>query len=578
VIFLQNIRHIFAWQSKTRRSVHLLLLCLALGCTVAQLVSAQDQQTEASATLQGTVINSVTHGPIARALVSYENRLGTLTDAQGRFELRVDAGNPGERFSLSAVKPGYLGYLKEPHSRSTVDVEASPGMDVTISLMPEALIIGRVTLSTGEPAYGVGVEIFSRQAQNGVFRWAHKRQTQTNSNGEFRFAELEAGSYKVLTREYMDQNPLTKVPGQLYGFPPVAYPNATDFDSANTIQLAAGETLQADMLLVQHPYFNVKISLANSPMPGSGMHITVSPSGHPTPGYSLSYNRQTEKIEGSLPDGNYSVEATTYEPAPRIGMVHFPVAGAPAEGASMALSPSGSITLNVREEFTTTARNQSGTWSIGGGTFKVHGPRNYLEANAEAADDFEEKTRSMREPRKDDDPLVIDGLAPGRYWLRLDSSVGYVASATMGTVDLLQQPFVMGLGPSTPVEITMRDNFAEIEGTVGGVATTATPNGADNAEENASLSGQRSTAYVYCVPLAESAGKFQQLGVDSQGKFDSQNMVPGSYLVLAFQSRQSNLPYRDAEAMRAYEAKGQEVRLSPGQKANVELAIIPDSD
>jgi hypothetical protein len=44
--------------------------------------------------------------------------------------------------------------------------------------------------------------------------------------------------------------------------------------------------------------------------------------------------------------------------------------------------------------------------------------------------------------------------------------------------------------------------------------------------------------------------------------------------VLAFKNRQPNLPYRDPESMQVYEAKGQTVHLSSGQKATVQLQII----
>jgi hypothetical protein len=55
-------------------------------------------------------------------------------------------------------------------------------------------------------------------------------------------------------------------------------------------------------------------------------------------------------------------------------------------------------------------------------------------------------------------------------------------------------------------------------------------------------------------------------------------MAPGTYRVLAFKSRQPNLPYRDPKAMKPYESKGQVVHLSSGEKASVQLQLIPDSE
>jgi len=48
--------------------------------------------------------------------------------------------------------------------------------------------------------------------------------------------------------------------------------------------------------------------------------------------------------------------------------------------------------------------------------------------------------------------------------------------------------------------------------------------------------------------------------------------------VLAFKSRQEHLPFRDPEAMKAYDSKGQVVHLSSGEKASVQIQILPDSE
>jgi hypothetical protein len=55
-------------------------------------------------------------------------------------------------------------------------------------------------------------------------------------------------------------------------------------------------------------------------------------------------------------------------------------------------------------------------------------------------------------------------------------------------------------------------------------------------------------------------------------------MVPGTYRLLASRSSQLNPPYRDAEAMRAYESDGQVVHLSAGQKLSVQLPAIPSTE
>jgi hypothetical protein len=55
-------------------------------------------------------------------------------------------------------------------------------------------------------------------------------------------------------------------------------------------------------------------------------------------------------------------------------------------------------------------------------------------------------------------------------------------------------------------------------------------------------------------------------------------VAPGNYRVLAFKTRQPNLPYRDAEAMKAFDAKGQIVHFSAGQKTTVQLQTISTTE
>jgi hypothetical protein len=566
-----------------QRVPFLLIILLAVGCISAEQASAQGQQPDnGQRSVRGIVVNAVTHEPIGRALVySPDNRFAMLTDSEGHFEFTLpkadiqsensltgegqpqriwSSGSAGSLPWLMARKPGFL---DDPNQGS--QVEASLGSERTISLMPEALIKGRVILSATDAAIGVNVQIFTRQVQEGIPRWIPGISVQANSNGEFRFAELLPGSYKLVTHELMDNDPAATVPGgQLYGFPPVYYPSATDFAAASTIQLTAGQTFHADISLVRQPYYPVRIPVANGDA-NSGMNITVSPQGHHGPGYSLGYNAEKQRIEGFLPNGNYLVEAAMLGPVLAAGAVNIAVAGAPFEGPGMTLTGNSSIILHVKEEFSATDWTGSGSMMIEGRTIRLHGPRLYLQVSAEPTDDFEQhRGGSIRPPTgPNDDSLVIENLASGRYWLRLSSSRGYVAAATMGGVDLLHEPLVVAAGSNTPIEISMRDDNAEIDGTVAGITAGPTTTSAP--------------AYVYCVPLPDSSGQFQFLFVSPEGTFNSPMMAPGTYRVLAFKSTQPNLPYRDAEAMRAYETKGQIVHLSPGQKTTLQLQIVSGS-
>src|SRR5271166_393453 len=191
----------------------LALASISLEHAVAQKLQADPEKT----TISGTVTNVITHAPIARALVSSnDNRYAMLTDGSGHFEFDLAIENAAapsrvggrltgitnpddRRVWLTARKPGFLGEGEN-------GAAAIPGEEVTISLTPESLIVGHVTLSNSEAPTGLVVELFSRQVRDGLPRWIPQHSAQSNSAGEFRFADLPAGPYKLITHELLDND------------------------------------------------------------------------------------------------------------------------------------------------------------------------------------------------------------------------------------------------------------------------------------------------------------------------------------------------------------------------------------
>lgn len=549
--------------------------CFAAIQATGQTAPPNDQPKK----VHGAVINAVTQAPIARALVvSSDNRFAVLTDGEGQFELtlpndnsQTDVGTISSvngRFGLCgswlrARKPGFLDDCNEPGAESK-----SSGDDHTIALVPEALIYGRVTLPDNDQLSGTSVQLFFREVNDGLPRWIPMRGAFTNSAGEFRFFDLRPGEYRLFMHERADNDTVTSTAVKAYGYPPVYYPSAADFSGAATIRLSAGQSVEADISAVRQPYYRVAIPVSSDV--ASGLRVTVQ--AQTGPGYSLGYNAAAKRIEGFLPTGNYVVEAETVGESSASGTVDLKVNGTPAEGPPMTLVPDGSLTLNVKEEFTDKTPGGTMQWGDGKRTFRVQGPRTYLNPRLEPVDDLEPRRGgSARPPTGDNDnSLILENLVPGHYyWLRIDTGRGYVASARLGDVDLFHQPLTVAGGSSTPVEIEMRDDTAEIEVTVSGLESPSTESGSPAASPR---------AFVYCVPEPDSPGQFRRLDSSESGKFGSTAMAPGAYRVLAFASPQEHLPYRDAEAMKAYDTKGPVVRLTAGEKASVQVSLIVDSE
>jgi hypothetical protein len=323
--------------------------------------------------------------------------------------------------------------------------------------------------------------------------------------------------------------------------------------------------------LVKKPYFRVKLPVNDQSEFGIGVDVFA---GHKGPGFSLGYNQLHRAVEGMLPSGTYTVEVTSYRPngATFTGLQSITIKGAAIDGPSIGLAPASPIMVNVKEEFTSADRNGSMIVSRNGRSTQVNGPRRYLNVMLESADDFGMGTAvSLHPASAEDEALVIDGAAPGRYWVLVQSARGYAASIRSGNIDLLHQPLVVEAGGASPIEITMRDDWAEISGKVEGITSPVQPSRGVNA------SAVPSFVHVYCIPLADSGGQFTDIWVNSDGTFNSSQIPAGAYRLLAFDRPQTEMEYRDPEAMQAYDSKGSVVRVAGGQKERVTLHLISTS-
>src|SRR5216684_235578 len=593
----------FEWTEKRMRSPRS-LKALAFGiaalscCSSISRLSAQSTTAgiEQADSLRGLVLNSLTHEPISRALVfSPDNRFARMTDDRGHFEFTFPrpeaektAGFAGtsdvrsletSQFQhaginrptmLMARKTGFL-------SRNNEGLQLSPALqELTISLVPEARVVGHVVLPGSDGSDKIQVELYRRQVREGREHWEPAGTAMSRSDGEFRFAELSAGSYKLLTHELLDRDPLTFNPrGQLFGYPPIYYPAAPDFATASIVRLSPGETFQAKVSPAKREYYPVKLGVKNAPA-SLQAGIQVWPQGHAGPGYSLGYNVEDELIEGLLPDGTYTVRVTTYGPNAMTGMLNITLSGAALSGPAVTLLPNSSITVSVKEEFQHTDTVPQATMTFGGVRPVPESGRrpNYLQVTLLPADEFGfAPSASLRPPTgPEDDSLVIENVQPGRYRVRVNTSIGFVSSITAGGTDLQRQPLVVGLGGSTPpIEITVRNDGAEVEGTIEGTTTAEVRRAVIN-------SPGQSPGNVYFVPMADSGGQFREAWVSPDGKFQLQQLPPGAYRVLAFDRQQPDLEYASDEVMGQYDSKTKVIRVVSGQKEHLRLPLITSSE
>jgi hypothetical protein len=337
------------------------------------------------------------------------------------------------------------------------------------------------------------------------------------------------------------------------------YPN-----EATPIHVPAGETVQADLNLHAEPYYGVTIPITNVPS-RNGVNVEVKDR-RGSSGFSLGFNLQSQMIEGFLPNGTYSVRVTFFGPVPSTGIGRIDVAGGPIQGSRISLTSGGIIPVIVREDYTADSdRGMSIGVGLDYGGNRPSRPLNLVlqpnQGNGSVA--------TLRPPPgKGNDDLVIENVWEGKYRLSVTPFRGYVASATSHGVDLLRNWLVVGASrTSDPIEITLRDDTARLDGTVS--VNIATDGGQNTIQKG---------PFVFCIPLDnEFGGQVRTAGV-TDGKFSFQNLPPGRYLVLGSSNYSPNLEYRNDEVLRQYESNGTVVTLEPGQKAVITVSKIMDEE
>jgi hypothetical protein len=559
---------------------------IVLGCVTCSGI-ARGQSTQGiggqgdgASAIHGKVLNQITKEPIGRALVTMpEDQYATLTDDRGQFEFKfplqeggaVSVGGTGSTVTnsrrgmthmLLARKPGYL----QGGGNGRLLTARLGQSGVTIYLVPEALIVGHVTVPGSEGDVRIECELIKREVRDGQEIWSPTRTFTTWADGEFRFSELEAGTYKLITHEQMDRDSLPPVPGaQLFGYPPIYYQNTTDFSAASAIEVKAGETAQANLTVARREYHPVRIAVTNAPM-GQRMNLVVYPMGHHGPGWSLGFNPAENAIVGLLPDGNYTLEVDTSGEAPETGMLNFSVKGAALEGPVLNMIPNSPLNVNVREEFQSKPESGAYVMANGQGVPEVH-------VTLSSMDEFGRNGRSAGSEvveGSDAHTMVIKNVRPGRYRMNVFSGRGYAATIQSGGSDLRKQPLVVGLGGGTPpIEVTLRDDGAEVSCTVEEVT---------GAEGSSEQSGENlPSRYIYLLP-EEGGGQLRQMNTGQGSTFKVEQVPPGNYLVVAFDQVQRDLPYGSEEALRPLEGKGRMIHVEAGQKVNVKVKVIVGSD
>ena len=550
-------------------------------------------------TLHGVVLNAATGLPLPRALVQVEGdaNTGALTDGEGRFEI---PGLPVGPQTVQVVKPGFLDQAFFPGGASSWgpgaganhSIQVAAEMpDLIFTMTPTNAIRGRILLSTGDAAEGIGVTLVMRTVEEGRASWKAVSTVKTNSEGAFRFARLGNGDYAIYTEPAMDSvlAALLAANGKesliaRSGFPSQFYSDARELTGAVKFHLAGGQEAEANLSLTLQPFHAVT---AQAILPSGrsygdqnpgwvGMNLTaqvLNAQGHSLP-YNAEYTPETRELRAFLPDGSYSFSVTatfsrftasttgnnsftpTMDAAPLSGHVEFSVAGHDVSKLRIPLLPQRANPLQVTVAHSG-AHTASGNSSSGeSGAIVV----TLSQAGESLSNDMVS--------------LYAEGAAPGTLQTTFTPSGSYwahttisqhglcLASFTAGGANLATEPLVVGTaGVTAPLDLALRDDCAQL--------TLVLPTAGA-----APASGEELWYTVYVVPDFDSTENIvpHTLRPSSGGSYTVEGLTPGSYHIYTFVAPLV-MEHHNPAALAALPMPGQAVTLSPGASSSLVLEV-----
>lgn len=550
---------------------HALLIAFLVLAPALSPVRCRAQDTRPTYTVSGIVENSLTHQPISRALVEAGSD-AVLTNSEGRFELHLPAGMS----SLNARRPGYQ---SDPSfSRGNMRLmNVTEGLaPVTITLTPDAILTGLVTLSGGDDPEGIQFVLYGRRVFNGHSRWMQMSNANTGSDGTFHM-QLSPGSYVLCAMPSPDRIPATGHAEIVWGYAPACYPGGTDPATAMAapLSVSSGQQAQLEISLARQPFYPVSISIPNGKENPLVFPQVFDLSGRPV-GFAGRRDQQSESMQYYLPNGSFYAEARSRGSSPGgtmlYGKTDFTVAGAPLPSIAVVPTPVPTIPVEVHEEFTATPAPGQGAASSDVVMRGDQPPVQFTLTPVDRPFDGEMGVQFKRVQGSSESLYEMVPPGQGTYRLNIQPFGPYYAtSITSGGTDLLQEPLVIGPGNAAPpIEITLRNDMGFLE-------CTAKTTPSDPSTSNFTTP-QFAPIFVSAISLG--SGQHRVYTTVAQlptgGKIPLP-LPPGNYLVLAFEKDQE-IDLDNADAFSRLSSQGQTVTIQPGATAQLQVDPIHSTD
>lgn len=477
-----------------------------------------------------------------------------IADASGRFEFNnLFAG----KYSLEAVRSGYLRSSFEQHGRYSTAVAVGPGLSATDLVFPlkrKAAISGTITDQDGEPVPHASVEALRQAVVEGLRSVTEAGFANTGEDGKYRIGGLESGTYflvitaqpwyaqQVMAAEHAAPDrgiaPENVRDSKLdVAYPVTYYPGVSDDSEAAPVALLAGTHAEANLSLTAAPAVHVIVPRTG----GRVVNVRLEAAnrwGVSIPVRSVFFNRQGQVF--TVAPGRYELSAGWRDSAGQ-------------HSARKIMDIGGNVTIDPANF----EDRRSVFASLAGGS---GGAR--LSSASLALRDL--STLRILRPLPNSREQIrwpAQELTSSRYELFYSgSSDFYVEQVTATNAKVVGRTIEFGTDGAAQIQVKLGHGTARLDGTV--------------KQNRAPAAGAMVLILRDDFPYAPSLIRRDQS--DSDGTFSLADIVPGSYTLLALPS-DDNLEYARAGVMERYLAKGKRIMIAPSGRYSETIELAGDN-
>ena len=227
--------------------------------------------------IAGTILGAGEGHPLSRARVSLQDvknrqtQIFMITGDDGHFEFaNLGAG----KYALVGAKRGYISAAYDQHEQFSSAIVTGAGVDtenLTLRLVPTAVLTGHVFDESGEPVRAATVTLWRDDHRTGVSRTVRDRFDASDDQGTFEFTPLEAGTYfvSVVAKPWYAVHPPSMAQAGAPDapisvdrsldvvYPTTYYAGATEVEDATPILIRGGDHLDLDLQLAPVPALHV---------------------------------------------------------------------------------------------------------------------------------------------------------------------------------------------------------------------------------------------------------------------------------------------------------------------------------